>query len=62
MAVEIVLVTDDTKWQTSFSRVIKEYPDLHDAEEAKPRVARFSGFGLASRERFVRRTAWEGRP
>jgi len=26
MAVEIVLVTDDTEWQTSFSRVIKEYP------------------------------------
>ena len=30
MAVEIVLVTDDTEWQTSFSRVIKEYPDLHE--------------------------------
>lgn len=30
MAVEIVLVTDDTEWQTSFSRAIKEYPDLHE--------------------------------
>ncbi len=30
MAVEITLVTDDTEWQTSFSRAIKEYPDLHE--------------------------------
>ena len=30
LGLDIVIVTDDTEWQTSFSRVIKEYPDLHE--------------------------------